>query len=58
MAKSLFALIKKYDETLDNKGKGKNLAHKLLLEGRLRIELKNFVNSEDLNVGQEGDNQH
>lgn len=56
MAKSLFALIKKYGETLDNKGNGKNLVHKLLLEGRLQIELKNFVNSEDLNVGQEGDN--
>ena len=47
MTQSLFALIKKYGETLDNKSNGKNLVHKLLLEGRLKIELKNFIDQED-----------
>jgi len=32
-------LITAYGATLDNKDKGKNLLHKLLLEGRLKIEL-------------------
>lgn len=39
--KDVFLLLDKYGETLDNKAHGKNLKHKLLLEGRLEIELVN-----------------
>ena len=42
MAKKLFDLIKEYGRTLDNKDNGQNLIHKLLLEGRLKVELNNF----------------
>ena len=35
---NVIKLIEKYGETLDNKDHGRNLLHKLLLEGRLRIE--------------------
>lgn len=35
---NLVRLIEEYGKTLDNKDHGKNLLHKLLLEGRLRIE--------------------
>lgn len=41
-ANSLFSLIEEYGNTLDNKDNGKNLLHKLLLEGRIRLELNNF----------------
>ena len=34
----VYKLINVYGTTLDNKDKGKNLLHKLLLEGRLKIE--------------------
>jgi len=34
----VYRLINVYGTTLDNKDKGKNLLHKLLLEGRLKIE--------------------
>ena len=32
-------LLTKYGETLDNADHGKNLVHKLLLEGRLAVKL-------------------
>ena len=35
---SVYKLIVAYGDTLDNKDKGKNLLHKLLLEGRVQIE--------------------
>ncbi|KOY72152.1 AbiH family protein [Apilactobacillus kunkeei] len=38
---NVFSLLSKYGETLDNKNRGNNLMHKLLVEGRLVIkELK------------------
>lgn len=42
---SVTALLKKYGETMSNKDHGKNLIHKLLLEGRLileQVELKDM----------------
>ena len=42
MAKKLFALMKSYDDTLKEKDSGRNLIHKMILEGRLSIELDNF----------------
>ena len=33
-----YKLIKSYGNTLDNKDKGKNLLHKLMLEGRIEVE--------------------
>ena len=42
VADSLFALMNNYGQTLDNKDHGKNLLHKLLLEGRIELSLKNF----------------
>lgn len=35
---NIVKLIQRYGETLDNKDHGKNMMHKLLLEGRLRVE--------------------
>lgn len=35
---SITKLIKKYGDTMTNKDHGKNLLHKILLEGRLKIE--------------------
>lgn len=43
VAKKLFDLINNYGETLDNKDHGKNLLHKLLLEGRITLKLRNFI---------------
>ncbi|MCL2353247.1 MAG: bacteriophage abortive infection AbiH family protein [Defluviitaleaceae bacterium] len=37
-------LITAYGDTLDNKDKGKNLLHKLLLEGRLQIKFIDGIN--------------
>jgi hypothetical protein len=34
----VYRLINEYGESLDNENKGKNLLHKLLLEGRIIIE--------------------
>ncbi|VWL85226.1 hypothetical protein [Oceanivirga miroungae] len=34
---AVFKLLKVYGETLDNKDKGKNLLHKLLLENRIKF---------------------
>ena len=36
-ANSVYKLISIYGSTLDNKDKGSNLLHKLLLEGRIQI---------------------
>jgi hypothetical protein len=36
-SRSLFSLLSKYGETLSNKDHGKNLIHKLILEGRLMV---------------------
>ena len=41
-ANQLFTLIEEYGNTLDNKDNGKNLLHKLLLEGRIKLELNNY----------------
>lgn len=43
MAKSVFGLIREYGKTLNNKDNGKNLIHKLLLEGRLELRIDNFI---------------
>jgi len=40
---SVYKLITVYGATLDNKDKGRNLLHKLLLEGRVRIEFLNNI---------------
>lgn len=37
MARTDTQLLTTYGETLDNKDHGKNLMHKLLLEGRLEV---------------------
>jgi len=37
-ADNVYKLITAYGSTIDNKDKGKNLLHKLLLEGRVKIE--------------------
>lgn len=42
MAMRLFKLIRTYGSSLDNKDSGQNLIHKLILEGRLKLELNNF----------------
>lgn len=42
IAKSLYTLIGDYGGTLSNKDNGKNLIHKLILEGRLNLEHNNF----------------
>lgn len=42
ITKKLFKLINVYGLTLNNKDNGKNLLHKLVLEGRIKIELNNF----------------
>ena len=42
MSKKLFELMKAYGKTLNNKDNGQNLIHKMILEGRLKIELNNF----------------
>ena len=44
MAKKLFSLIDTYGRSLNRGGKdsGQNLTHKLILEGRLKLELNNF----------------
>ena len=44
VAKKLFKLINTYGGTLNNKDNGKNLLHKLILEGRIKLELRNFIN--------------
>lgn len=36
-------LLSSYGNTLDNKNHGKNLVHKLLLEGRLIIKKNDFT---------------
>jgi len=44
---SVYKLITAYGDTLDNKDRGKNLLHKLLLEGRIQIEfLPNVIESQ------------
>ena len=45
---SVYRLIRKYGETLDNKDHGKNMLHKLLMEGRIKTKEMNveFVSSE------------
>ena len=42
MSKKLFELMKAYGKTLNNKDNGQNLIHKMILEGRLKVELNNF----------------
>ena len=37
-AASVYKLITAYGDTIDNKDRGKNLLHKLLLEGRIKID--------------------
>ncbi|MCL2398064.1 MAG: bacteriophage abortive infection AbiH family protein [Defluviitaleaceae bacterium] len=41
----VYKLITAYGDTLDNKDKGKNLLHKLLLEGRVKIKILPDINS-------------
>ena len=43
MAKRLFDLIRTYGSTMNNKDNGRNLLHKMLLEGRIKMELKNYI---------------
>lgn len=43
--KSVFELLDRYGKTMNNKDNGKNLIHKMLLEGRLSIELINVSKS-------------
>ena len=40
----IYKLITEYGKTLDNKDKGKNLLHKLLLEGRVQIKFLANIN--------------
>ncbi|MFV0363906.1 MAG: hypothetical protein ACK5LL_12595 [Suipraeoptans sp.] len=47
--KTVYKLIKRYGETLDNKDHGKNMLHKLLIEGRIKvIELDTHFIRDDL----------
>ena len=46
-AKNVYELISAYGKTLDNKDKGKNLLHKLLLEGRIQIKFLEKLESPD-----------
>lgn len=43
ITKSIFHLLEKYGQTLNNINHGKNLTHKLILEGRLKLRLMNFI---------------
>lgn len=43
ITKDLFKLMKAYGETLDNKDNGRNIIHKMMLEGRLKVTLDNFL---------------
>lgn len=42
VVKSFFDLLQTYGNTLNNKDNGKNMIHKLILEGRISIVLKNY----------------
>ena len=43
MAKQLFSLINTYGLKMDNPNHGKNLLHKLILEGRIEMKYQNFI---------------
>lgn len=47
MVNKAISLVHSYGETLDNASHGKNLAHKLLLEGRLSVKVAPWWNAAD-----------